>query len=259
MKIFNNVFLTALFAGAIAGLLLAGIQHFTVVPMILKAESYESTGNTQAAPASHNHHANTGHGDHHGDHNVASTGHHGSDTWAPADGFERTFYTTLNSVAVGIGFGLLLTACYAFRRTITWRSGILWGLAGFAVFNLAPALGLPPKLPGDSAAGLEARQIWWLCTALVTAVGLWLIVFQSAFYQKLLGAALLAIPHIFGAPQPEVYGGLAPEELRNAFMYTSLLSNAVFWLALGGLSAYFFSRKKSQDNKSDWVRSRTQY
>ena len=143
---------------------------------------------------------------------------------------------------VGIGFGLLLTACYALQRNVTWPRGILWGLAGFAAFHLAPSFGLPPELPGDAAAGLEQRQVWWLLTVIVTAVGLWIIAFQPKPYLKLFGVALLLLPHIFGAPQTEVHGGLAPYELRSAFMYTSLATNAIFWVVLGMLSAYFFNR-----------------
>lgn len=233
MKLFNKIFLTALLAGSIAGMVLAGIQHFTVVPMILKAETYEAVGNTQ----SHHDHIDHGH-------------HHDVSVWAPEDGAERTFYTAMNSVIVGIGFGLLLTACYAVRRSITVPGGVVWGLAGFVVFTLAPALGLPPELPGDITAGLGERQIWWLLTAIVTASGLWLIAFKPAKYLKLSGAVLIALPHLFGAPQPEVHGGLAPEELRNAFIYTSVITNAIFWIVLGVVSAYFFDRIGENSSKS---------
>lgn len=218
MKAFNRIFLTALLAGAIAGLLLAGLQHFTVIPMILEAETYETTGGEEAAAG------------------------HGKEAWAPADGIERTFYTATNSVIVGIGFGLLLAACYALRGSVTWRQGIGWGLAGFAAFQLAPAFGLPPELPGDAAAGLEQRQVWWLLTVIVTAMGLWIIAFQPNRYLKLFGVALLIVPHLFGAPQPEVHQGLAPDGLRSAFVYTSLATNAIFWVVLGMLSAYFYNR-----------------
>ena len=44
MQIFNKIFITALFAGVLAGLVLAGLQHFTVVPMILEAETFETSG-----------------------------------------------------------------------------------------------------------------------------------------------------------------------------------------------------------------------
>jgi len=140
-----------------------------------------------------------------------------------------------------------LTACYALRGAVTWRRGILWGLAGFAVFLLAPSLvGLPAKLPGDEVAGLEMQQVWWWwLTVIVTAAGLWIIAFQPVLYLKLFGIALIILPHLFrtlGAPQPEVQGGLAPEELRNTFIFTSLATSAIFWVVLGILSAYFFER-----------------
>lgn len=220
MKVFNKIFLVALLAGSIAGLFLAGIQHYTIVPMILEAETYEVVG---------------GHEAHVGE-------QPGAAVWAPEEGTERTFFTAINIVFVGIGFGLLLTACYTLCRSITWRSGILWGLAGFAAFHLAPALGLPPELPGDAAAGVGVRQVWWLLTVAATATGLWVIVFQPVNYLKFFGAALVVLPHLFGAPQPEVHGGLAPEDLRSAFIFTSLITNAIFWVVLGLLSAYFFNK-----------------
>lgn len=218
MKALHRIFLAALLAGTIAGLLLAGVQHVPVIPIILEAETYETAGGEEGAVEQ------------------------GEEAWAPAEGGERTFYTTMNSVIVGIGFGLLLTACYALRGTVTWRKGILWGLAGFAAFHLAPSFGLPPELPGDAAAGLEQRQVWWWLTVLVTAMGLWIIAFQPNRYVKLFAVALLVLPHVFGAPQPQVHEGLAPAALRSAFVYTSLGTNAIFWVVLGMLSAYFFNR-----------------
>ena len=226
MKVFSRIVLSALLSGVLAGLVLAGIQHFTVIPMILEAETYETTSSDE------------------GD------ADHGEEAWAPEDGAERTFFTATNSVIVGIGFGLLLTACYAIRKNVTWQKGILWGLAGFAVFHLAPSFGLPPELPGDAAAGLEQRQVWWLLTVVVTAVGLWIIAFQPVRYMKLFGVALIVLPHLFGAPQPETHGGLAPDELRTVFMYTSLATNAIFWIVLGTLSAYFFNRLEERAEKT---------
>jgi len=164
------------------------------------------------------------------------------EAWGPADGAERTFYTTSNSVIVGIAFGLILTACYAIRKKVSWKQGILWGLAGFIAVHLAPSFGLPPELPGDAAAQLEQRQVWWIITVVLTAIGLWIIAFQPKPYLKLFGLALLAIPHIFGAPQPESHHGLAPDELRTAFKFASLGTNAIFWVILGSLSAFFFVR-----------------
>jgi len=230
MKIFNKIFITALFAGLISGIALAGLQHFTVIPMIIEAESYETSGNDEAA----------GHAEE-------------EEAWAPEDGLERTFYTMTNSVIVGIGFGLLLAGCYAIRKQVTWVKGILWGLAGFAAFHLAPSFGLPPELPGDAAAQLEQRQVWWILTVVLTGLGLWIIAFQPKPYLKLFGVALIALPHVFGAPQPEVHHGLAPDELRNTFRFASLGSNAIFWMVLGALSAYMFNRleKKNEESASN--------
>jgi len=233
MKEFNRIFLTALFSGLLAGVVLAGIQHFTVIPMIIEAETYETSGDD----------AETMH----------SEGEGEEEAWAPADGAERTFFTISNSIIVGIGFGLLLTACYALRKKVTWQQGILWGLAGFIAVHLAPSFGLPPELPGDAAAQLEQRQIWWVLTVILTAVGLWIIAFQPKAYLKLFGIAMIAIPHIFGAPQPEVHHGLAPDELRNSFKIASLTTNAIFWIILGTLSAFIYAylNKRAEESSVD--------
>ena len=71
------------------------------------------------------------------------------------------------NVVSGIGFALLLVAASEFAGGIAnWRQGVLWGFAGFAVFTLAPGLGLPPELPAMPAADLFARQTWWVGTVL---------------------------------------------------------------------------------------------
>ena len=57
-----------------------------------------------------------------------------------------------------------------------------------------------------------------------------------------LGAVLLVMPHVIGAPQPEVHESLAPEALETQFKVASWLTNAAFWLALGLLSAWLFRR-----------------
>lgn len=212
----GRVFFAALLAGLIAGVFHTGIQKIAVVPMILEAETYEASGP---------------------DH-----GPGGEEAWAPTDGMERTFYSALANVLTAVGFALLLTAAYALRGGIDWRRGALWGLAGFAAFNLAPALGLPPELPGAAAAPLAERQIWWLLTALSTAGGLAVIAFAPRHLTKSFGVVLIAVPHIVGAPQPEEHGGLAPADLEQAYIYASLITNAAFWIVLGVLTGHFHDR-----------------
>ncbi len=225
----HRIFWTALIAGGFAGLVLAGIQQFTIVPMILEAETYETGGSDH----SHGHDGEPGEG--HADH----------EAWGPEEGLERSLFTFLSTMAVGIGFALLLVACYAIRAVtiksrVHWRWGMLWGLGGFAAFHLAPALGIPPELPG-AAAELGERQTWWLLTVALTAGGL-LCLGLVPGVSRWLGLVLVVLPHLAGAPQPENSGGLAPAELETAFIYMSLFTNAVFWIVLGSVTAYLYDR-----------------
>ena len=225
----GRIFLAAILAGAIAGVLMTVMQHVAVFPMIFEAETYEVAGEVAADATGVGGAAGGGALEEH-------------EAWGPADGLERTAYSGLANVITAVGFGLLLAVGFALRGGIDWRRGALWGLAGFAAVNLAPALGLPPELPGAAAAELGARQAWWLSTVVLTAGGLALIAFAGRLPVKALGAVLLAAPHILGAPQPEVHGGLAPAELEQAFIAASLITNAIFWIVLGALAGYFFDR-----------------
>src|SRR5205807_3047641 len=115
--------------------------------------------------------------------------------WEPARGLERTGYTVLADVLAGIGFAFLLAGGVALAQLrgypVDARRGLIWGAAGFAVFALAPAIGLPPELPGMQAAALVARQEWWLMTAAATALGLGLLVFVPQRVVWVVGAAIL--------------------------------------------------------------------
>ncbi len=57
-----------------------------------------------------------------------------------------------------------------------------------------------------------------------------------------IGIALLVVPHVIGAPQPEVHSSLAPESIAHEFIVASLITNAVFWAALGLGAAWLFRR-----------------
>src|ERR1044072_7286687 len=162
-----RIFLTvALLAGIGAGVVNWGVHMFGTTPLILDAEVYENAGGAEEpAPAAdataHTHEAGT------------AEHEHDAEAWEPADGWERNLFTLGADVVTGVGFAFLLTAAIVFfGKGADWRRGLLWGLAGFACFTLAPALGLPPELPGTKAAVLNARQIWWIGTAVATAAGL---------------------------------------------------------------------------------------
>ena len=163
--------------------------------------------------------------------------------WQPENGTERTFYTALADVSMGVGYGLLLAGAIGLRgQPVDWRVGLLWGVAGYAVFFLAPSLGLPPELPGTAAAPLAARQGWWIATAMSTATALAFLAFGRHWALKLAAVALLFVPHLVGAPQPLVHASVAPETLQSSFVYATALANGVFWLALGGLTGFFYKR-----------------
>ena len=229
---FTRIARTAGFTGLLAALLLTLLQSFWVAPLILQAETYENS----APAAAHEHE--------HADAAAAGDGHHhDAEAWSPEDGWQRVLSTTGGNLVVAVGFALLLAAMYTLRNPGSVGVGALWGLGGFAVFCLAPNLGLPPELPGTAAADLAQRQFWWVGTAAATAVGLALMVFAGNWVLKAAGLVLLVIPHVIGAPQPEVHESLAPEALESQFIVASLLTNAGFWLALGLISAWLDRRQ----------------
>lgn len=220
---FYRIFASALLAGLLAGAFGALLQQATTVPLIVAAEAFES-------PAA-------GH-----DHDAADHAHD-EGGWMPADGAERILFTALSTVLIACGYALLLVAIVALSgRRIDGRTGILWGLAGFAATALAPALGLPPELPGTMAADVGARQVWWVATALATGIGLWLLAFSGHTLLRVAGVVVLVSPHLVGAPHPDSFGGPVPPELAAHFVAASLVTAAAFWVVLGWLAGLFFNR-----------------
>jgi len=232
------IVVSALWSGLWAGLLLTALQSIQVIPTLLQAEVYEEKA-AMSDIADHIH-AKSGDG---------QTNQHEAEAWQPQNGWERTFFTTVANVSLGVGFALLLGAASTIRGGISnWRNGLFWGLAGYTIFFVAPSLGLPPEVPGTEAANLKDRQLWWLMAVFDTAAGLWLLFFAKTPLNKLFGAFLLASPHLIGAPQPEVHSSAAPVELAHTFIAATAFANAVFWLVLGGLMA-LFSRKNQAFKK----------
>jgi cobalt transporter subunit CbtA len=213
--------LAALTAGLLAGLLVSVVQATRVTPLILEAERYEAPAPPHSAHAVDD-----------------------AAAWVPRDGIERTVFTVVANLLVGVGFALLLAAAFAlYGGPVDVRTGVLWGLAGFAAFALAPAFGLPPEPPGLAAADLAGRQAWWIGTAAATAAGLAVIAFASPPLAKALGVVAILVPHLIGAPHPEAAAaGSLPAELAARFVAASLVTSAVFWVVLGGLSGWLYRR-----------------
>ncbi len=221
---FRELVIAALWTGLLAGLLLTAVQQIQVIPTLLQAEVYEE--NAAAAVVSD-----------------AANSHEHHD-WQPENGWERTFFTAVANISLGVGFALLLGSVMCLRgRPGSWRIGLLWGLAGYLTFFVAPSLGLPPEVPGTTAAKLADRQSWWLITVLDTGFGLSLLAFAKTKTYKFFGAVLLTAPHLISAPQPEVPASAAPAELAQSFIIATVFANAVFWLAIGGLMGRFYKKE----------------
>ena len=222
---FRRIFVTALVAGAVAGVFVWGAQMVKVTPLIQQAEVYEEAMADPGAPT--------------GDQGQATAGMPAP----PSNGLRRNGLTLLADVLSAIGFALILTGAIALSgRDVDWRRGLFWGLAGFAVFYGAPSLGLAPELPGMQAAGLAERQTWWIGTVAATAIGLGAIFFVRRPALRVAGAALIVLPHIIGAPRVEAQATPLPAELAAEFAVASLLTTGLFWLVLGGLAGYLYRR-----------------
>ena len=242
----RNILTAGLFAGLLAGLFNAALQLVTTVPLIVKAETYETsppkieksaisqTGETVGLAHLIPVHDSAG----------AAPGQAAAGTasaWAPADGVERAAYTMLTTVGTGVGFALMLLAVMlASGAQIDARSATLWGIGGFIATGLAPGFGLPPELPGAAAADLLQRQLWWLATASASALGLWLIFQMRHLAATIAGVVLIVAPHIIGAPHPQSFTSAVPAELAGHFAASALAIHGVLWAMVGAFAGAFW-------------------
>ena len=217
----------ALIAGLVAGLLAAALNLWTLTPLILHAEVFEgATLHVHDDGSEHLHEAPPPPG-------AAQAG-------------SRSLGTVATTLVAYLGFGLVLGAGMAAAARAghepSARAGLLWGLAGFAAVQLAPAVGLPPELPGLASADLGARQMWWALCAAATATGLAALAFGRSTPYLVLGAALVLLPHALGAPQPPSHEGLVPPGLAALFATRSLGVAALSWAVLGALTGALAER-----------------
>jgi cobalt transporter subunit CbtA len=236
-----RILATGLVAGVLAGGVVAGLQYVTTTPLILKAETYEKAG------GGHDHGAGAATPAHSHDAATPAHSHAGEAEWAPQDGLSRTAFTTLATVGVGVGFAfMLLAVLLASGVTPTARTGLAWAAGAFVATGLAPALGLPPELPGSAAGELLSRQIWWIGTVAATGLGLWLIARMSGALTIALGAVLIAAPHVIGAPHPHEYSSEVPAEIAGHFTAASLVVHAVLWALVGAIAGFIWQRADSR-------------
>jgi cobalt transporter subunit CbtA len=229
MALARRILLAGILAGLIAGAFVSIVQAVKLTPLILAAETFEKH------PAADTH-----------AHGAAAHDHGAAD--AAGHGVTRRLLTLLANLVVGAGFGLVMAGAFALRQARTGivpdaATGLLWGAAGFAAFAAAPALGLPPELPGSAAADLGARQAWWLGTALATLLGLAALGYGRSAPWRIAGAALVIAPHVVGVPAaPAGEAATVPAELAAHFAAASLIVAALFWAVLGTANGWLYRR-----------------
>jgi cobalt transporter subunit CbtA len=209
-------------AGTLAGLVLTIVQHFTVIPLIETAETYETAAQTEKSSAAHTHE---------------------DQNWRPDNGWERTSFTLFTTLLTGIGFAAVLFGVVALtQKSVDSGRGALWGLAAFVCVGLAPALGLPPQPPAVPVAPVAERQLWWIATVVATAIGLWLMFGRPRNrWRPIAGVICLLLPHAIGAPAA-AGENVVPAQLLRQFKFTSLAATAIFWLVLGSIGGFVYKR-----------------
>lgn len=234
----HRIVTCALLAGLATGVLLSVLHAALTVPLILQAEVYESKARAVPAALDANDHRRT----------TADTRRQGNvDVQAEgstSQGWPRLLLTFLSTIVSATGFALIIAAAtvMVYGEINLW-TGLGFGLAGFAATGLATSLGLAPKLPGSAAADLVLRQVWWVGTAAATAAGLAAIFFARRTLSKFLGLALIAVPHILGAPGGETPASPVPAELSALFAARSLVLQGVMWAVLGLTCGWIWQRQ----------------
>ena len=234
----GRIVLAVLVAGMLAGLVLAGIQHVKLTPLILQGEVYETAADPVASAIA--------------DANkpcvekmpgMKMCADNNRPAWEPAEGMQRTLFTTAASLLAGAGFAAMMAGVSLLTAVpITKSNGAVWGLCGFLAVAVAPAVGLPPEVPGMPVADLLSRQVWWVGTILATGIGIYLIAIRPEIWAKVIAVVLIAVPHIIGAPLSPETPTRVPPALAAEFVTSSIGAAAVFWCVMGLLLGYALER-----------------
>ncbi|WP_456490388.1 CbtA family protein [Marinobacter nauticus] len=242
---FRSLIFGACLIGVITGLLLTAVQSVGVTPTLLAAEQFESS--EAPAEVAHTHHNHT-----HGEGESADH-HHDPDVWAPEEGTERWLYTALSNVLAAIGFSAIMLVVMnqlyvRGRLRLTPAHGLFIGACSYLVVFVAPAIGLPPEIPGTASPALMSRQLWWVFAVLSVAIGLG-VLFLARRWKKVLAFPLLVLPYgfvpvhtgpLFENPDATVVASLMA--LHSDFIWISAITNLFFWLSVGLLCALILQR-----------------
>lgn len=226
----RQLLVSALLAGGLAGLTAGAVQLVFVQPILQQAELYEA-GTLVLAGG-------------------------GEITTSGIDrdvDLVRIVLLLAFSVVIYVGFAMILASAMALAQNrgvaMDSRSGLLWGVAGFVAVHMAPGFSLAPELPGVAAADVYHRQLWWAATVAAAGVALWLIAFRRSWPIVAAAAALLLLPHLVGAPEPEEVSGLVPAELAAVFATRSLGTALVAWVVLGCVAGALSWRQSKNEGR----------
>lgn len=228
---YSRILISAIFAGAASGLLIGILQLIFVQPVLLHAELYETGALIHFGGA-----VNTAH---------------------PAlPGFDvmRDGLSLIFTMLIYTGYALMLIAMMNIAEErgakIDGRFGIIWGVAGFVAFHLAPGFTLAPEVPGVAAADVTARQIWWFATVISASIALWLLAFGANWAMWGIAVVLLMAPHLIGAPEPDRFTGPVPTEIGALFAARALGVGLAAWVLLGCFAGYFWQREGAHADAS---------
>jgi len=147
---------------------------------------------------------------------------------------------------------------FAVMGVAVWRGTTMQALplalvtaaAGWLVFHLWPSLGLHAEIPGMDAARLGSRQGWWTLAAASAAGACAVAAGLRSPWRWLMAAALLAFPHLVGAPDiaGDPLAGFEGEaqatlrELGRQFVWATTWVSLSFWLCMGLAAGWTFPR-----------------
>ena len=231
-RMFTRLLTSALFAGAAAGLIAALLQLYFVQPVLLHAELYEGGDLVHFGSES----ANSAHPE------------------LPGFDAVRDGLSIIFTMLIYSGYAMVLVALMALAQTrgavINARTGLIWGIAGFVAIHFAPGFTLAPEVPGVAAADVFVRQIWWYATVIAAAIAMWLIAFGGNWAAWGVAIVLLLVPHVIGAPEPDVITGPVPTESGAMFAARAYGVGMMAWVMLGGFAGYFWSREEATANQA---------
>ena len=239
-----RLFTSALFAGLVAGLIAVLLQWSLMESLILEGEAYETGAKVHfagVAGVTDHAHAADETASHTHPENVVTP-----EEEAPEDLVKRFSLAFFADFTTFVAWSLLLVAGFAtaekYGQRISVKDGLIWGVAGFAAIHIMPGIGLAPELPGQPAADLQARQLWWAGTALASVAAFAMFAYGRNALWIAIGLALLVVPQWIGAPRLAEFTGVAPPELSGEYVARSYAVALATWVVLGLTAGYFWNR-----------------